>query len=58
MNEILDNPAYSLEERLEMAKVLLAMQYKCIANLTKKLDDINTSRGWDYDQNSIHRMGL
>ena len=36
MNEILDNPAYSLEERLEMAKVLLAMQDKCIANLTKK----------------------
>ena len=58
MNELLDNEAYSLEERLEMAKVLLAMQDKCIANLTKKLDDLNANRGWTQDQQSIHRMGL
>ena len=57
MNELLDDTSYSLEERLEMAKVLMAMQDKCIDNLTKKLDKLSGGRGWSDDQRSIHRMG-
>jgi NAD+--asparagine ADP-ribosyltransferase len=57
MNEILDNAAYSVEERLEIAKEIIKLKQTQIDQLTKKLDDAHTAHGWEQDQNSIHRMG-
>jgi hypothetical protein len=57
MNEILDNAAYSVEERLEIAKEIIKLKQTQIDQLTKKLDDAHTTHSWEQDQNSIHRMG-
>jgi hypothetical protein len=58
MNDILDNESYPIEERLEMAKELLAMKDKQIHRLEARLDVEKTTRDWIQDQSSIHRMGL
>ena len=58
MNEIINNTAYSVDERLEMAKEIIKMQQTQIDQLTKKWDDLNNEQSWDDDQHSSHRMGL
>lgn len=58
MNDILDNESYPVEERLEMAKVMLEMKDKEIRRLTSRLDQEKSTREWIQDQTSDKRMGL
>lgn len=58
MYALLDNTEYSVEERLEMAKIIITSQQSEIDKLTKKLDDLNNAQSWDDDQHSSYRMGL
>ncbi len=58
MNNILDNQSYPVEERLEMAKVLLEMKDREIQRLTSRLDQEKSTREWIQDQASDKRMGL
>ena len=58
MNNILDNESYPVEERLEMAKVLLEMKNREIQRLTSRLDQEKSTREWIQDQSSDKRMGL
>jgi hypothetical protein len=58
MNKILDNEAFPVEERLEMAKVLLEMKDKEIQQLKMVIDQTKSDRDWAVDQASNQRMGL
>ena len=58
MNDILDNESYPFEERLEMAKELLAMKDKQIQRLEAQLDNEKSTREWVQDQTNYKRMGL
>jgi hypothetical protein len=58
MNNILDNESYPVEERLEMAKVLLEMKDREIQRLTSRLNQEKSTREWIQDQASDKRMGL
>jgi hypothetical protein len=58
MNDILDNQSYPVEERLEMAKVLLEMKDREIQRLTSQLYQEKSTREWIQDQSSVNRMGL
>jgi hypothetical protein len=58
VNNILDNESYPVEERLEMAKVLLEMKNREIQRLTSRLDQEKSTREWIQDQSSDKRMGL
>lgn len=58
MNKILDNEAFPVEERLEMAKVLLEMKDKEIQQLKMVIDQTKSYRDWAVDQASNQRMGL
>jgi len=58
MTDILDNESYPVEERLEMAKVLLEMKDREIQRLTSRLDQEKSTREWIQDQASDKRMGL
>lgn len=58
MNDILDNESYPVEERLEMAKELLAMKDKQIQRLEAQLDNEKSTREWVQDQTNYKRMGL
>jgi len=58
MNDILDNDSYPVEERLEMAKVMLEMKDREIQRLTSRLDQEKSTREWAQDQASDKRMGL
>ena len=46
MNNILDNAAFPVEERLEMAKVLLEMKYKEIQQLKMVIGQVKSTRDW------------
>jgi hypothetical protein len=46
MNKILDNEAFPVEERLEMAKVLLEMKDKEIQQLKMVIDQTKSTRAW------------
>jgi hypothetical protein len=46
MNKILDNEAFPVEERLEMAKVLLEMKDKEIQQLKAVIDNAKSDRDW------------
>lgn len=58
MTAILDNGSYPVEERLEMAKVLLEMKDKEIQRLILRLNQEKSTREWIQDQASDKRMGL
>ena len=58
MTDILDNESYPVEERLEMAKVLLEMKDREIQRLTSRMDQEKSTREWIQDQASNKRMGL
>jgi hypothetical protein len=58
MNNILDDQSYSVEERLEMAKVMLEMKDREIQRLVSRLNQEKSTRDWIQDQASIQRMGL
>ena len=58
MNDILDNESYPVEERLEMAKVLLEMKDREIQRLTSQLNQEKSTLEWIQDQASDKRMGL
>ena len=58
MNEILDDEAYTLEDRLWVAKELLKIKDLQIEKLNNDYESMKTCRSWEQDQNSIHRMGL
>jgi len=55
---ILNNESYSAEERLEMAKLMLAMKNKQIHRLISQLKKEKFEQEWTRDQSSEHRMGL
>jgi len=46
MNKILDNEAFPVEERLEMAKVMLTMKDKEIQQLKMVIDQTKSTREW------------
>lgn len=58
MNKILDDTSYPIEERLEMAKILLELKDCQIQKLATRLDKEKSYRGWVEDQSIEHRMGL
>jgi hypothetical protein len=58
MNSILDNESFQVEERLEMAKILLSMKDKEIAKLKERLSKVECDHDWIIDQAGYHRMGL
>lgn len=58
MNPILDDETYSFEERLEMAKIFLALNETKITDLKAQLDNEKSTRAWIQDQSSNYRMGL
>jgi hypothetical protein len=58
MNDILDNESFPVEERLEMAKVLLEMKDRKIQQLTLQLNQEKSTLAWIQDQASGNRMGL
>lgn len=58
MNDMLDNDAYPVEERLAMAKELLLMKDRQIQQLLSQLDDEKSTRDWIQDQSGNQRMGL
>lgn len=56
--DILDDVKFSIEERLQMAKELLAIKDTQIKKLEDNLDKLRTEHSWTIDQNGYHRMGL
>ena len=58
MNKILDNEEFPVEERLEMAKVLLEMKDREIQQLLAVMYNVKSDRDWAVDQASDKRMGL
>jgi hypothetical protein len=58
MNDILDNESFPVEERLEMAKVLLEIKDRKIQQLTLQLNQEKSTLAWIQDQASGNRMGL
>ena len=58
MNPVLDDETYSFEERLEMAKIFLALNETKITDLKVQLDNEKSTRAWIQDQSSNYRMGL
>ena len=58
MNTILDDESYPVEERLEMAKVLLEMKDKEIQHLKMVIDQTKSTLDWIEDQSGNKRMGL
>lgn len=58
MNPVLDDETYSFEERLEMAKIFLALNETKITDLKAQLDNEKSTRAWIQDQSSNYRMGL
>lgn len=58
MNTILDDESYPVEERLEMAKVLLEMKDKEIYQLKMAIDQTKSTLDWIEDQSGNKRMGL
>ena len=58
MNDILNNESYSVEERLEMAKVMIEMKDREIQRITARLDHEKSTRDWIQDQSGDKRMGL
>ena len=66
MNSILDNEAFPIEERLEMAKILLEMKDKEIYQLKMVIDQTKSARNWtenpdrmggQFTQDEINRAG-
>ena len=57
MTPILDDESYPIEERLEIAKVLLEFKDNQIKRLTLRLNRETSTRDWIRDQSSDHRMG-
>ena len=55
---ILNDESYSVEERLEMAKIMLEMNDKEIQRLSRKLNDEKSMKDWVQDQSGYNRMGL
>jgi hypothetical protein len=55
---ILNDESYPVEERLEMAKVLLEMKDKEIQRLSRKLNYEKSMKDWVQDQSGYNRMGL
>jgi hypothetical protein len=58
MNNILDDQSYPIEERLEMAKVMLDMMNREIQRLNSRLNQEKSNRDWIQDQAGYQRMGL
>jgi hypothetical protein len=58
MNSILDNESCPVEERLEMAKIMLELKDKQIQRLKDQVDKEISTRKWIQDQSGNHRMGL
>jgi hypothetical protein len=58
MNPILEDESCPVEERLEMAKILLSMKDKEIAKLKERLSKVECDRDWAIDQAGYNRMGL
>jgi hypothetical protein len=58
MNPIVEDETYSIDERLEAAKILLSMKDKEIAKLKERLSKVECDRDWTIDQAGYHRMGL
>jgi|TARA_R110000782_G_scaffold13413_7_gene39575 hypothetical protein len=57
MNDILDSELYPIEEKLEIAKILLAMKDQQLQKLTAQLHAVQSNHAWIQDQSSNHRMG-
>jgi hypothetical protein len=55
---ILNDESYPVEERLEMAKIMLEMKDKEIQRLSRKLNDEKSMKDWVQDQSGYNRMGL
>lgn len=57
-NTILNDGSYPVEERLEMAKIMLEMKDKEIQQLSRKLNYEKSMKDWVQDQSGYNRMGL
>jgi hypothetical protein len=57
-NTILNDGSYPVEERLEMAKIMLEMKDKEIQRLSRKLNYEKSMKDWVQDQSGYNRMGL
>ncbi len=55
---ILNDESYPVEERLEMAKIMLEMKDKEIQRLSRKLNDEKSMKDWVQNQSGYNRMGL
>jgi hypothetical protein len=58
MSEFFDNEEYTIETRLEAAKMIIEMRDRYIISLEKQLDYERSTKNWAADQEGIQRMGL
>ena len=58
VGELLEVEEYTIEARLDAAKIIIEMRDKYIAELTRQLDDERSNRAWAADQDGFKRMGL
>ncbi len=58
MNEFLDNEEYTIEDRLEAAKMIIEIRDKYIEELTSQLDRERSNKAWVAEEEGFQRMGL
>lgn len=58
MMSFLDNELFTVEQRLEAAKMMIAIQDESIIALEKLLEYERSTKAWAVDQEGIQRMGL
>ena len=58
MSKFLDDEEYTIETRLEAAKMIIEIRDKYIEELLKQLDSEQAIKNWSSDQESSQRMGL
>ena len=56
--DFLDNEFFTVEQRLEAAKMMIANRDESIIALEKLLDYERSTKSWTIDQEGIQRIGL
>lgn len=56
--DFLDNEFFTVEQRLEAAKMMIANRDESIIALEKLLDYERSTKNWAIDQEGIQRIGL
>ena len=57
-NKFLDDEDYTIEARLEAAKMIIEKHDEYIAELTKLLDRERSNNAWEAEEEGFQRMGL